>query len=189
MKKTIYILIAAILSVGLVACSNNNNEANDNANNNAGNESNENAANDNEKETTNDNTDKNNESADENNTTNDVTDEEEMKEKMSQLDYIDFELEVDYESDKEYEAEIEQNKEKGTIKADLEDEINGEDLKGIEAFNKIYPLVEQLTINQDTDKEDAIAEILDVFDLDDDYEKFEVEITFSDGTEIEFEDK
>lgn len=112
-----------------------------------------------------------------------------MKQKMSELDYTDFELEVDYGSDQEYEAEIEQNKAKDTVEADLEDELNGDDLKGQEAFDKIYPLVEQLTIDQDTSKADAIAEVLDAFDLNDNYEALEIEITFSDGTKIEFEDK
>lgn len=114
-------------------------------------------------------------------------DSDDMKQKMDELDYTDFELEVDYGKDQEYEAEIEQENE--GIKADLEDEINGEDLNGQEAFDKIYPLVEQLTIDKETPKEDAIAEILDVFDLEDDYEKFEVEITFSDGVKVEFEDR
>jgi len=112
-----------------------------------------------------------------------------MQEKMANLPYTDFELEVDYGPDQEYEAEIEQNKEKGEIEADLEDELSGKDLNGQEAFDEIFPLVEKLTISQETEKDDAIEQVLEVFDLDDDYEKFELEITFSDGTKIEFEDR
>src|SRR5699024_12484996 len=107
-----------------------------------------------------------------------------MKSKMDELDYVDFELEVDYGQDKEYEAEIEQKE--GNVKADLEDEINGEDLNGQEAFDKIYPLVDKLTISKDTEKEDVIEEVLEVFDLDDDYRELELEFTFSDGVKTEF---
>lgn len=110
-----------------------------------------------------------------------------MKAQMDELDYSVFELEVDYGRDKEYEAEIEQ--EEGNVEADLEDEINDKDLNGEEAFNKIYPLVKQLTIDKDTDKDEAVTEVLDVFELDDDFEKLELEITFSDGVKREFEIK
>lgn len=109
-----------------------------------------------------------------------------MQAKMDELDYTDFELEVDYGKNKEYEAKIEQDNGKTT--ADLEDEINGEDLIGEEAFNKIHPNVKKLTIDQGTDKQDALKQVLDAFDLDTNYKKFEMEITFKDGTKIEYED-
>lgn len=132
------------------------------------------------------NEDDNQDDADEQATTDDDAPGD-MKSKMDELDYSDFELEVDYGKDKEYEAEIEQDN--GNIEADLEDEINGEDLNGEEAFNKIYPNVKKLTIDQKTDKQDAINQTLDAFELDSDYNKFEVEITLKDGTKIEYEDR
>ncbi|WP_115883932.1 YusW family protein [Jeotgalicoccus halotolerans] len=38
-------------------------------------------------------------------------------------------------------------------------------------------------------KKEAIEQVLDVFDLDTNYTEIEIEITFNDGTKIEFEDK
>lgn len=116
------------------------------------------------------------------------TDSDDMEKKMEDLEYTDFELEVDYGNDQEYEAEIEQDKSTG-VKAKLEDELSGVDIKGEEAFNEIFPMVEKLTIGQETSKEDAIKETLEVFGLDADYTKFELELTFKDGTKLEFEDR
>ena len=110
-----------------------------------------------------------------------------MKSKMDELDYDEFELEVDYGPDAEYEVEIEQDNNR--IEAEVEDELNDEYLEGQNAFDNIYPKVKKLTIDQNTSKEEAIEQVLDAFDLDADYTEIEIEITFKDGTKIEFEDK
>jgi len=175
LKRMMVFISTTILTLTLVAC-----DGNDGGNTSSDEPNDENM------------TEKSNQENDDTNATDDEgqnseTDSNDMKAKMDELDYSDFELEVDYDPDQEYEAEIEQKE--GNVKADLEDEINGEDLNGQEAFDKIYPLVEQLTISKDTEKEDAIAEVLEVFDLDDDYSKLELEITFSDGVKMEFEDR
>lgn len=176
MKRMILFLGMLVLSLVLVACG-----GNDDADNQSDNMGEDNTAEESEQEA--------DDSAVEDDTESDsdTADSDDMKSKMDELDYVDFELEVDYGQDKEYEAEIEQKN--GNVKADLEDEINGEDLNGQEAFDKVYPLVEQLTIDKDTEKEDAISEVLDVFELEDNYTKFELEITFSDGVKMEFEDR
>lgn len=108
--------------------------------------------------------------------------------KMEQLDFIDFDLSVEYENDEEYEAELEL-KQDNRVEAEIEDDLNGEKLKGREAFDKLFPLVEKLTITQDTSKEEAIEEVLNVFQLDDGYQEFKLEIKFKDDTKIKFEDK
>ncbi|PWA09691.1 hypothetical protein DCC39_12675 [Pueribacillus theae] len=120
---------------------------------------------------------------------NEAPNQEDMQNKIDELDYTDFELEVEYADHKEYEAEIEKSKHDQTIDAEIEDDINGVKKKGEEAFNELYPLVKKLTIDKQTSKEDAIKETLDVFDLSTDYKKIEIEITFNDGTKIEFEDR
>lgn len=177
MKRILYLFSILLISTILAACGNtdSNNDEMDNGTNN------ENV----DTETAEDNTGTTND--DQANDEQANTDDSEMKEKMDELEYTDFELEVDYGQDVEYEAEIEQKND--MVKADLDDDRNGEDLDGQAAFDKIYPLVQQLTIQKDTPKEDAIAEVLDVFDLEDDYEKFELEIVFSDGVKTEFEDR
>lgn len=113
-------------------------------------------------------------------------DQNDMQQQMEALDYTEFELEVKYAGDQEYEAKIDYDD--GRLDADLDDDFTNVDIEGKEAFDKIYPIVEALTIDQNTAKEAAIDEILQAFDLDSNYEKFELEITFNDGTKIEFED-
>lgn len=116
-----------------------------------------------------------------------LSDDQYMTEKMSSLDYYEFELEVEYADDQEYEAEIEPDKH-NSFKAEIEDELNNIYLKGIDAFNEIYEKLEQLSITSTSKREDVIQQVLQVFDLPDNYQEFEVEIKFHDGTELEIED-
>lgn len=111
-----------------------------------------------------------------------------MLQNMDELDYVEFELEVEYAGDTEYEAELE-TKSVGTVIAKIEDELNHVRKDGTEAFDELYPLVQELTITQQTNKDEAIAEVLKTFNLPTDYTKFDLEITFNDGTKIEFEDR
>ncbi|NYF25321.1 YusW family protein [Sporosarcina sp. JAI121] len=114
---------------------------------------------------------------------------EDMQKKMDDLEYVDFELSVDYANHhKEYEAELEKNSD-NSIKAEIEDSLNKVKKKGTEAFDELYPMVKQLTITQQTSKADAIQEVMSTFDLPNDYTEFEMEIRFNDGTKIEFEDR
>lgn len=118
----------------------------------------------------------------------DTSNQEDMLQRMDELDYAEFELEVEYAGETEYEAELE-TKSVGTVKAKIEDELNHVEKNGTEAFDELYPLVQKLTITQQTNKEEAISEVLKTFNLPTDYTKFDLEITFNDGTKIEFEDK
>lgn len=113
---------------------------------------------------------------------------EDMQNQMDDLDYAEFNLEVEYANHTEYEIELEKNS-NNSVDAEIKDSINNVNLRGAEAFNELYPLVQELTINQQTVKEEAISETLKTFNLDEAYNKFELEITFKDGTKIEFEDK
>ena len=122
-----------------------------------------------------------------NTNTNETTGTEDELAKMDELDYMEFNLDIYYGTQDEYDVELERNKD-DTIEAEIEDSINGVKLKGTDAFNELYPMVKKLTIDQKTSKEDTIKEILDVFNMKNDYSKIEVEITFKDGTKIEFED-
>lgn len=185
MKRLFLLIATLLLATGLAACGT---TQNDNDDTNADQTEQEIADTEDQDNNADEQTDKGDNTG---NTANDndadATSNDEMKEKMDKLDYSEIEIEIDYGKDKEYEAEIEQDN--GIIEADLEDELNGIDVKGEEAFNKIYPHVEKLTIDRDTKKRDAIDDVLKAFDLDPDYQEFEVKITFPDGTKVEFEDK
>lgn len=110
-----------------------------------------------------------------------------MLEKMGELNYVEFELEVKYNDDKEYEVELEQKN--NEVKAKLEDELKSINLKGEEAFNTIYSQASKLTIEQNSDKDVIIKEVLEIFELNPDYNELEVEITFNDGVKIEVQDE
>lgn len=117
-----------------------------------------------------------------------VVTQQEMQEKMDELDYTEFELEVEYHGGQEYEAELEKKKD-NSVKAEIEDSLNNIKKKGTDAFNELFPLVKQLTITQETTKDDAIQQILTTFNLPTDYEEFELELRFKDGTKLEFKDR
>ena len=117
-----------------------------------------------------------------------TSNQDDMQQKMDEIDYADFGLSVDYANNDEYEAELEKNS-NNSVEAEIDDSLNQVKMKGADAFNELYPLVKQLTITQKTSKEDAIKEVIKVFNLPDDYRELELEIRFKDGTKIEFEDK
>jgi len=192
MKRPFLLMATLLLIVFLAACgTQNNDEANNADQADEGTMNNEDQNNDNNTDDQNDdeNMDNENNTTDNNNET-DATSNDDMKQKMDELDYTDFELEVDYGDNKEYEAKIEiDDDDNNRVEADLEDDINGVDINGQEAFNKIHPKVKKLTIDANTSKKDAIMEALKAFDLDPDYNKFELELTFKDGKKVEFEDK
>lgn len=110
-----------------------------------------------------------------------------MKSKMEELDYAEFEIEVDYGNDKEYEAKIETDD--GMLESKLEDELNNRKVRGQEAFDEIYPKLKNLSFTKDMPKDEAIRNALEAFDLPDDYVKFEMEVTFHDNTEVSIEDR
>ncbi|MBD8005284.1 YusW family protein [Bacillus norwichensis] len=112
------------------------------------------------------------------------------KKLMDNFPYTKFDLEVDYASDVEYDYEYEE-KDAGTgsYRAELNDAIHDKKLKGAEAFQSLYTLMQDVRIDENTAKEDAIQQILDTFQLDTNYTKFDLEYTMKNGKKIEFEDR
>lgn len=111
---------------------------------------------------------------------------DEKTEKMNDIGISEFELEVEY-TNGEYEAEIEKSS-SGEYEAELEDELDNNNLKGDEAFNHIYDLVKKVDVNSDSSEKEVYDEFLNAFDLTDDYDEIEIEITFEDGSELEYEE-
>ncbi len=113
---------------------------------------------------------------------------DEMQQKMNDIEYAEFSLSVDYANHQEYEAELEKHS-NNSVEAEIDDSLNQVKKKGTDAFNELYPLVAQLTITQQTSKADAIQEVMNVFTLPADYKELELEIRFKDGTKVEFEER
>lgn len=169
MKKigVAFLCIAFILALGACGSTNNNSDSNNNQPVSEGMEDNN----------------SNSETNDENEKT---LNDDEKEEKMKDIGMTEFELEVEY-ADGEYEAEIEKSS-SGAYEAELEDELDNNNLKGDEAFNHIYDLVKNVDINPDSNENEVYEEFLNAFDLEDDYDEIEVEITFDDGSEVEYEE-
>jgi hypothetical protein len=103
------------------------------------------------------------------------------------FNFTDFDLDVDYGNRESYEVEYEHEKEDTETK--LEDDRNSIELEGQEAFDQLRPQLEKLSFDQNTSDDEVIAEVLQAFNIGDDYEEFELEVTFNDGTEKEYKDK
>ncbi|MBY0224098.1 YusW family protein [Mammaliicoccus sciuri] len=113
---------------------------------------------------------------------------DDMKADMDKLSFREIEVEISYGNDIEYEAEIEQDRNE-PIKAKVEDEVNQVYLKGQEAFDDLYPKVEQLQLTKDSTNEETINQVLKAFGLKSDYQKFDVEIKFNDGSKLDIEER
>ncbi|GKV57277.1 hypothetical protein NCCP2222_32240 [Sporosarcina sp. NCCP-2222] len=121
-------------------------------------------------------------------TTDKTSDTDQIKADMDKLSFQEIEVEISYGKDKEYEAEIEQDQNE-PIKAKIEDEVNQIYLNGQEAFDDLYPKVQQFDLSNESTKEETINQVLKVFNLQADYEKFEVEITYNEGSKLDVEDR
>lgn len=104
----------------------------------------------------------------------------------SAFSFKEFELDVDYKGTNQ-DYEVEYDTLEGKTEASIEDSINDKNLHGDEAMKELTPLFEQLTFNQDTPQAEVIQEVLKVFQLKDDYQEFDLEVTFEDGTKKQYE--
>lgn len=120
--------------------------------------------------------------------TNSSNEQEEMKSQMEKLDFSEIEIEISYGNNQEYEAEIEQDKNQ-PIEAKVEGELNNKFLRGKEAFDSIYSKAKKLTLTKDSSDQETIKQVLQAFDLGNDYNKFEIEITFNGGSKLDVEDR
>ncbi|WP_107840525.1 YusW family protein [Metasolibacillus meyeri] len=100
------------------------------------------------------------------------------------LPFTKFSLEVSYGLTEKYEVDYENDAD--GIEAEIEDKLNGEKLKGNDAYIKLEPLLQKLTFDATTDNASIVSDVLSVFGLPTDYTGFELEMRFADGTEKEF---
>ena len=114
--------------------------------------------------------------------------EDEMRAKMDELGFSEISVEVKYNNDQEYEAEIDQDKNE-PIRGKVDDELNGVLLRGGEAFNHIIDRAEKLNLSSESNDQEVIKQVLEVFDLPKDYVEFEFEIEYNDGKKLEVEDR
>ncbi|HLR71444.1 MAG TPA: YusW family protein [Pseudogracilibacillus sp.] len=182
MKRLIFLLTTILFIAFLTACGGNNNTNDDTAPNN-----------DNDSENpalTNNSADENNTNSEEDQTElmNEENDQDYMRSHMEELDFYEFSLEVTYEEDQEFEASIDQDRNE-SIDAEVEDELNNEFSRGIDAFDYIFTRIQPLNLTSDQNNEEVIEQTLKVFELSEDYREFDLEIEFKDGNELNIENK
>ena len=100
--------------------------------------------------------------------------------------FIDFDLDVEYANDNSYNVEYENDG--NNIYAELDDEIKGVEYKGDQAYDNIVKALEQLTFDKTTSDEDVRKEVIKAFDLDNNYQSFELEVKFQNGEEKHYHD-
>ena len=122
--------------------------------------------------------------------------EEEIKEVINALErtdaqtgklpYLEFELEI--ESDyRELSVEFEQKR--YGIYAEVEIEENGKEieLEGSAALDYLLPILKNLDINASMPRKTIVEKVLTAFGWEEDYDDFEIEVKFADGSYIDFD--
>ncbi|EMA6344068.1 YusW family protein [Bacillus cytotoxicus] len=103
------------------------------------------------------------------------------------LNFNEFDLDVDYQdTKKDYEADYKHKSADQKMEAKIEDHKANVNLTSDEAIAKLSPLLKKLTFDKNTPDQEVIDQVVDVFQLDKDYQKFELEVVFSDGTKKEY---
>ncbi|RLQ90487.1 YusW family protein [Planomicrobium sp. Y74] len=100
--------------------------------------------------------------------------------------FTDFELDVDY-PDQDDALTVSYEEIKDQVEAEYEDKISNETLAGNEAFDKIEPLLAELELTEDMSEEDVISKVTEVFNIDSNFESIEIEVTYPEGTDKEYQ--
>lgn len=103
------------------------------------------------------------------------------------LNFNEFTLKTDYQdTKKDYEADYKNKGANKKMDAKIEDHKANVKLTGDEAIPKLSPLLQKLTFDKNTPDQEVIDQVVNVFQLDKDYQKFDLEVVFSDGTKKEY---
>ena len=100
------------------------------------------------------------------------------------FDFTHFSLDVDYAGGQEIDVEYE-NEQSG-VEASYEDDVNNNQYYGNDAYDRMESVFQTFRFNKDTSEDEVIREVLSAFGLPADYQKFDLEIRFADGTEKEY---
>lgn len=100
------------------------------------------------------------------------------------FDFTHFSLDVDYAGAQEFDVEYE-NEQSG-VEASYEDDVNNNRYYGNDAYDRMESVFRTFKFNKDTSEDEVIKEVLNAFNLPEDYKDFDLEIRFADGTEKEY---
>ncbi len=100
------------------------------------------------------------------------------------FDFTHFSLDVDYSEAQDFDVEYE-NEQSG-VEASYEDNVNNEQLYGNDAYDRLESVFQSFKFDKNTSDDEVISEVLKAFNLPEDYQKFDLEVRFADGTEKEY---
>jgi len=100
------------------------------------------------------------------------------------IPFSSFDLDIEYDQFKSFEVEYENDN--AGMEAKVKDELNNRKISGDEAFQELQGRFEQFKFDANTSHDEVINEVLQSFDLSDNYKEFELDVTFADGTEKEY---
>ena len=104
----------------------------------------------------------------------------------SNINFLSFDLDIDYDTFTSFEVNYE-NEADEAMEAKIEDELNNRTIRGDEAYQELLKHFDQFKFDQNSSTDEVIQEVLESFNLKSDFQKFELEVTFSDGTEKEYQ--
>ena len=118
-----------------------------------------------------------------NNTNTTTNDTERTSVKVADVNYAftEFDLEVEYENGNSYEVEYENDG--NYIYAKLKDGPNNVTHEGDKAYDRLVDPLKQLTFSETTSDEDVRKEVIKAFNLEENYQSFELEVKFQNGEE------
>lgn len=99
--------------------------------------------------------------------------------------FTEFSLDVDYSATESYEASYDKEND-DKLEASIEDDRNNKKLDGNKAYDELLPLLEKLKFDASTPDEQVIEEVIKVFNIDENYKEFDLDITFKDGIKSEY---
>lgn len=102
----------------------------------------------------------------------------------NQFTFKTFDLEVDYVDRVSYEVEF--NQTKNNIKASIKD-LDQQKVTGEKAYNQLSPRFQEMSFDEDSTEEEVIEEVIEILDLNPTYKEFELDITYKNGIEKEYE--
>jgi YusW-like protein len=100
------------------------------------------------------------------------------------FNFTNFDLEVEYKDNKAIDVDYEN--EKNGMEASYQDDLADQNLTSDEAMEKLTPIFEGLSFDQNTEDQEVINQVKDAFSVEDNYQKIELEVKFPDGTEKEY---
>ncbi|MER1984845.1 MAG: YusW family protein [Solibacillus sp.] len=100
------------------------------------------------------------------------------------FNFTKFNVDVSYDGQKSFDAEYEN--EPSGVEAKIEDDLTNEVLNGDAAYTKLEPIFKSFTFTSATPDEEIAQQVLQGFNLPDNYVEFEIDIEFTDGVKKEF---